>query len=198
LCSASPREKKRRFGERRGKLAPVYKSAGFLSFPSLIGSAAPPPPPVKRRKRRAKGVYADADLACEAPSCSPPGAFLHSPPEAASQKQKVASAVLLLISLQKASGAWNLKDQLVSLFGTSRDALITACPTEIAADTAEGKLLWATALALVLLMGKFSDQKHEWEIIAEKGKRWMKNNLPAVVKYDKVLQSAATAVGVQI
>jgi len=103
------------------------------------------------------------------------------------------------MSLQKTSGGWNLTDQLVSLFGTSRDTLITACPTEIAADTAEGKLLWATALALVLLMGKlFSDQKDEWEIIAEKGKRWIKNNLPTVVKYDKVLQSAATAVGVQI
>ena len=143
-------------------------------------------------------VDCDLDLVCDASSCSPPGVLLHSPPEAASQKKKEDRAVLSLISLQKASGAWDLTDQLVSLCSTSRDALITACPTEIAVGTAEGKLLWATALALVLLMGKFSDQKDEWEMIAEKGKKWMKKNLPAAVKYDNVLKSAATVVGVQI
>ena len=34
--------------------------------------------------------------------------------------------------------------------------------------TVEGKLLWATALALVLLMGKFLDQQDKWEMIAKK------------------------------
>ena len=115
-----------------------------------------------------------------------------------SQQKKEAPPVLSLISLQKASGAWDLTDQLVSLCGSSRDALITGCPAEIAVDKAEGKLLWATALALVLLMGKFLDQKDDWEMIAEKGKKWMKKNLPAAVTYDKMLEAAATAVGVQI
>ena len=112
-------------------------------------------------------------------SCSPLAPW----PGAASHGQKEAPAVLSLISLQKASGAWDLTDQLVSLCSTSRDALITACPAEIAIDTAEGKLLWATALALVLLMGKFSDQKDEWEMIAEKGKNWMKKNLSTAVTF---------------
>ena len=80
---------------------------------------------------------------------------------------------MALVRLQKASGSWDLTDQLVSLCGTSRDALLKGCPKEIAVDTGEGKLLWATALALVLLMGKFLDQKDEWEIIAEKGSKWM-------------------------
>ena len=115
-----------------------------------------------------------------------------------SQQKKEAPPVLSLISLQKASGAWDLTDQLVSLCGSSRDALITGCPAEIAVNKADGKLLWATALALVLLMGKFLDQKDEWEMIAEKGKKWMKKNLPAAVTYDKVLEAAAAAVGVQI
>ena len=114
------------------------------------------------------------------------------------QQKEESPAVLPVISLQKASGAWDLTDQLVSLCGTSRDALIRGCPTELAVDTAEGKLLWATALALVLLMGKFLDQKDEWEMIAEKGKKWMKKNLSATVKCDDVLKSAAVAVGVQI
>ena len=131
---------------------------------------------------------------------SPPRKSYKAPPApvAAYQKKKEAPAVLSLISLQKASGAWDLTDQLVSLCGTSRDVLITGCLTEIAIDTAEGKLLWATALALVLLTGKFLDQKDEWEMIAEKGKKWMKKNLPAAVKYDNVLAFAAKAVGVQI
>ena len=119
-------------------------------------------------------------------------------PDRMSQEMKEAPAALSVISLQEASGLWDLTDQLVSLCGTSRDALIKGCPKEIAADTGEGKLLWATALALVLLMGKFLDQKDEWEIIAEKGSKWIKKNLPAGVKYDNVLEAAATTVSVKI
>ncbi|XP_068682454.1 von Willebrand factor A domain-containing protein 5A-like isoform X1 [Montipora foliosa] len=113
-------------------------------------------------------------------------------------KNSSCAADLSLISLQKASGAWDLTDELVLLCGKSRDNLIKDCPVEIAGDTAEGKLLWATALALVLLMAKFLDQKDEWEMIAEKAKKWMKKNVPADIKYDSVLQSAANAIGVQI
>ena len=109
-----------------------------------------------------------------------------------------APALLSVISLQKASGAWELTDQLVSLCGTSKDSLITGCPAAIAVDTSEGKLLWATALALVLLMGKFGNKKDEWEMVQEKGKKWMKKNLPAAIKYDEVITFAAATVGVQI
>ena len=109
-----------------------------------------------------------------------------------------APALLSVISLQKASGAWELTDQLVSLCGTSKDSLITGCPAAIAVDSSEGKLLWATALALVLLMGKFGNKKDEWEMVQEKGKKWMKKNLPAAIKYDEVITFAAATVGVQI
>ena len=109
-----------------------------------------------------------------------------------------APALLSVISLQKASGAWDLTDQLVSLCGTSKDSLITGCPAAIAVDSSEGKLLWATALALVLLMGKFGNKKDEWEMVHEKGKKWMQKNLPAAIKYDEVTTFAAATVGVQI
>ena len=111
--------------------------------------------------------------------------------------QKSPQSVLTVIGLQKASGPWDLTEQLVSLCGMSRDDLIKGSPEEIAADTAEGKLLWATALALVLLMGKYSDQKDEWEMIAEKGKKWLKKNLPSTDTFTKVLNIAAAVVGVQ-
>ena len=106
--------------------------------------------------------------------------------------------LMSVISLQKASGAWDLTDQLVALCTKSRDALIAGCPREIAVETAEGKLLWTTALALVLLMGTFSDQKDEWEMIAERGTKWMKKNLPNAVNYDDVLKSAAAVIGIHI
>lgn len=114
-----------------------------------------------------------------------------------SPKQKDTQSLLSVISLQKASGSWNLTDQLVALCSTSRDDLIKGCPKEIAVTTAEGKLLWATALALVLLMGKYVDQKDEWEMIAEKGTKWLKKNLPSTDAFAKVLKSAAAVVGVQ-
>ena len=114
------------------------------------------------------------------------------------EPEEDAPALLSVISLQKASGAWELTDQLASLCGTSKDSLITGCPAAIAVDSSEGKLLWATALALVLLMGKFGNKKDEWEMVQEKGKKWMKKNLPAAIKYDEVITFAAATVGVQI
>ena len=113
-------------------------------------------------------------------------------------QEEGAPALLSVISLQKASGAWDLTDQLVFLCGKSRDSLITGCPAAIVVDKSEGKLLWATALALVLLVGKFGNKKDEWEMVAEKGKKWMKKNLPVNVKYDEMLNFAAAAIGVQI
>ena len=114
------------------------------------------------------------------------------------EPEEDAPALLSVISLQKASGAWDLTDQLVSLCEKSRDSLITGCPAVIAVETSEGRLLWATALALALLMGKFGNKKDEWEMIGEKGKKWIRKNLPANVKDDEVLNFAAAAIGVQI
>nr|XP_058965540.1 von Willebrand factor A domain-containing protein 5A-like [Pocillopora verrucosa] len=126
------------------------------------------------------------------------GSYSALPVSAHSQKKKGSQSALSVISLQKASGSWDLTDQLVSLCDASRSDLIKGCLKEIAADTAEGARLWATALALVLLMGKYSDQKDEWEMIAEKGRKWLKKNLPGSLTLDQVLESAATAVGVWV
>ena len=106
------------------------------------------------------------------------------------------SPFLSLISLQQASGAWDLSDELLALCKLSKDTVITGCPKEIAVDTSKGKLLWATALALVLLRGKFLDREDEWEMIAEKGKKWMKKNLPAALNCESMLQSATKVIDV--
>lgn len=106
------------------------------------------------------------------------------------------SPFLSLISLQQASGAWDLTDELLALCKVSKDAVVTGCPKEIAVDTSKGKLLWATALALVLLRCKFLDQEDEWEMIAEKGKKWMNKNLPAALNCESMLQSATVVIDV--
>ena len=106
------------------------------------------------------------------------------------------SPFLSLISLQQASGAWDLTDELLALCKVSKDAVVTGCPKEIAVGTSKGKLLWATALALVLLRCKFLDQEDEWEMIAEKGKKWMIKNLPAALNCESMLQSATIVIDV--
>ena len=170
----------------------------------MLGCTASPPRKIKiRRKRKrssAKFILLSADVddssSDDVDSASP---LCLSIMGGTPLKEKGGPRpIMALVTLQKASGSWDLTDQLVSLCGTSRDALINGCPKEIAVDTGEGKLLWATALALVLLMGRFLDQKDEWEMIAEKGTKWMKKNLPAGVKYEIVLEAAATAVSVKI
>ena len=164
------------------------QSKGFFS--SLFGGSL-------KKGKGEKAAHSHAAL--KSVGLAVPEASYSAPPVSAhNQKKKGSQSALSVISLQKASGSWDLTDQLVSLCDASRSDLIKGCLKGIAADTAEGKRLWATALALVLLMGKYSDQKDEWEMIAEKGKKWLKKNLPGSLTLDQVLESAATAVGVWI
>ena len=175
----------------------LKSSAGEARFKSqsstFFGGAPPPPPPL------AAAAYGGGHPGAPPPQhAALPPLLSKKAASPSSLSKKEASGVMSVISLQKASGAWDLTDQLVSLCEKSRDSLITGCPAAIAVGTSEGKLLWATALALALLMGKFGDRRNEWEMIAEKGKKWIRKNLPANVKDDEVLKFAAAAIGVQI
>ena len=175
----------------------LKSSAGGARFKSqsstFFGGAPPPPPPL------AAAAYGGGHPGAPPPQhAALPPLLSKKAASPSSLSKKEASGVMSVISLQKASGAWDLTDQLVSLCEKSRDSLITGCPAAIAVGTSEGKLLWATALALALLMGKFGDRRNEWEMIAEKGKKWIRKTLPANVKDDEVLKFAAAAIGVQI
>ena len=175
----------------------LKSSAGGARFKSqsstIFGGAPPPPPPL------AAAAYGGGHPGAPPPQhAALPPLLSKKAASPSSLSKKEASGVMSVISLQKASGAWDLTDQLVSLCEKSRDSLITGCSAAIAVDKSEGNLLWATALALVLLMGKFGDRRNEWEMIAEKGKKWIRKNLPANVKDDEVLKFAAAAIGVQI
>ncbi|XP_022810496.1 von Willebrand factor A domain-containing protein 5A-like isoform X1 [Stylophora pistillata] len=171
--------------------AAVHPSGSVWGGGSAFGV---PPPPSGPMSTSSKGFFSSLFGSAHKKK----GSFSAPPVSAHNKKEKVVHSSLSVISLQKASGSWDLTDQLVSLCDASRDDLIKICPKEIAADTAEGELLWATALALILLMGKYADQKDEWEMIAEKGTKWLKKNLPGSLTLDQVLESAATVVGVRL
>lgn len=153
----------------------------------------------KVRRTRVHPSYSSLPVCRKITNCELPGSFLAAGPLEGSSSTLTRSSRLLfssLISLQQASGAWDLTDELLALCKVSKDAVITGCPKEIAVDTSKGRLLWATALALVLLRGKFLDQEDEWEMIADKGKRWMNKNLPAALNCESMLQSASIVIDV--
>ena len=153
----------------------------------------------KVRRTRVHPSYSSLPVCRKIMNCQLPGSFRAAGPLEGSSSTLTKSSRLLflsLISLQQASGAWDLTDELLALLKVSKDAVITGCPKEIAVDTSKGKLLWATTIALVLLRGKFLDQEDEWEMIADKGKRWMNKNLPAALDCESMLQSASIVIDV--
>ena len=106
--------------------------------------------------------------------------------------------VLELIALQKASGSWEFGDQVASVCGLASSALLKSCPPSVPCSSQPGKDVWATALGLALLAGKFRDRQDEWEMIVDKGSKWLKSNLPKGVKYEDIMQAAAKALGVKL
>lgn len=104
---------------------------------------------------------------------------------------------LQIVSLQRASGSWQLTNELATSCGLALDKLRQSCPSELTSSNKDD--LWATALALACLQGKFSGQKDEWEMIAAKGTKWLQANLPQnTLSYDQIMQMAASVLGVTL
>ena len=135
----------------------------------------------------------DSDWAADCLAAPVPQAMSSPSVKASSQ-----DTVLMLITLQKASGMWELSDQLATVCGHAISTLLQSCPQNVPQESQLGKSMWATALALGLLAGKFWDRQDEWEMIAGKGKKWLKSNVPEGVNYQDVLQAAASTLGVQL
>uniref|UniRef100_A0A8C6U1M0 von Willebrand factor A domain containing 5A n=1 Tax=Neogobius melanostomus TaxID=47308 RepID=A0A8C6U1M0_9GOBI len=74
--------------------------------------------------------------------------------------------LLELVSLQKASGCWELEPALAKAVGkTSKDL----------EDKQPSKEVWATILALVWLHGLKADAKDEWELLVMKAVTWLQS-----------------------
>ncbi|XDV53409.1 hypothetical protein PO909_021915, partial [Leuciscus waleckii] len=75
--------------------------------------------------------------------------------------------LLQLVSLQKASGCWDLDATLADAFGKTEDELTNQKPAQV-----EGSV-WATLLALIWLYGCKIDQWVEWQFVAMKAVSWI-------------------------
>ncbi|KAK7117259.1 hypothetical protein R3I94_022728 [Phoxinus phoxinus] len=87
--------------------------------------------------------------------------------DAAPDPQK--DPLLQLVSLQKASGCWDLDVTLADAFGTTEDELTNQKPAQV-----EGSV-WATLLALIWLYGCKIDQRVEWQFVAMKAASWIRS-----------------------
>uniref|UniRef100_A0A671S7Q7 VWFA domain-containing protein n=1 Tax=Sinocyclocheilus anshuiensis TaxID=1608454 RepID=A0A671S7Q7_9TELE len=84
---------------------------------------------------------------------------------AAPEPQK--DPLLQLVSLQKASGCWDLDATLADVFGKTEDELTNQKPAQV-----DGSV-WATLLALIWLYGCKIEQQVEWQFVAMKAASWI-------------------------
>ncbi|XP_073688710.1 von Willebrand factor A domain-containing protein 5A-like [Garra rufa] len=75
--------------------------------------------------------------------------------------------LLQLVSLQKASGCWDLDATLADVFGKTEDELTNQKPAQV-----DGSV-WATLLALIWLYGCKIEQQVEWQFVAMKAESWI-------------------------
>nr|XP_055047544.1 von Willebrand factor A domain-containing protein 5A-like isoform X3 [Misgurnus anguillicaudatus] len=75
--------------------------------------------------------------------------------------------LLQLITLQKASGCWDLNAALARVFGKTEDELTNQKPAQV-----DGSV-WATLLSLIWLYGYKIQQQIEWQFVAMKAASWI-------------------------
>ncbi|KAI9537175.1 hypothetical protein NQZ68_027209 [Dissostichus eleginoides] len=85
--------------------------------------------------------------------------------------------LLQLVSLQKASGSWELDPALAAAVGKTSEEVENTKPAS------ENKEVWATILALIWLHGFKMDAQEEWELLAMKAVSWLRaQNAPRVTE----------------
>ena len=77
-----------------------------------------------------------------------------------------------LIGLQHADGSWDLDEALAEAIGGGDFHAMESALGSQARDH-DARRAWATALALAWLTTRVDDVRTEWQLIAEKGKRWL-------------------------
>ncbi|XP_016117889.1 von Willebrand factor A domain-containing protein 5A-like [Sinocyclocheilus grahami] len=90
--------------------------------------------------------------------------------------------LLQLVSLQKASGCWELNASLAAVFGKTEDEV-----TNRKAAQVDGSV-WATVLALIWLYAFKSDQQDEWQFVAMKAASWIRSQKRLCVSADGLSQ----------
>ncbi|XP_041919250.1 von Willebrand factor A domain-containing protein 5A-like isoform X3 [Alosa sapidissima] len=75
--------------------------------------------------------------------------------------------LLQLISLQKASGSWEMESSMAKVLKKTDDELDKLMPVGV------DKAVWATVLALIWLYGFRLDARGEWQFVAMKAASWI-------------------------
>ncbi|XP_030248732.1 von Willebrand factor A domain-containing protein 5A-like isoform X1 [Sparus aurata] len=94
-----------------------------------------------------------------------------------SPKQPPRDPLLQLVSLQKASGCWELDPALAAALGKTSEEVENTKPASVNQE------VWATLLALIWLHGFKMDAQEEWELLAMKAASWLRaQNAPCVTE----------------
>ncbi|XP_015245184.1 PREDICTED: von Willebrand factor A domain-containing protein 5A-like [Cyprinodon variegatus] len=111
------------------------------------------------------GDFLDKKQPCSVPS--PP--TVPSPPRTDIQPPRPGKNLLLqLVSLQKASGFWELDADLYAVLGKTKKEVKKSKPKSVNNE------VWASILALIWLHGFKMDAKEEWELLTMKTASWIK------------------------
>ncbi|KAK5929146.1 hypothetical protein CgunFtcFv8_010403 [Champsocephalus gunnari] len=98
------------------------------------------------------------------------------PPEAKPELPR-RDPLLQLVSLQRASGRWELDPAVAAALGKTSKEVENTQPSEV------NKEVWATILALIWLHGFKMDAQEEWELLARKAVSWLRaQNAPHVTQ----------------
>uniref|UniRef100_A0A671W9Z6 VIT domain-containing protein n=1 Tax=Sparus aurata TaxID=8175 RepID=A0A671W9Z6_SPAAU len=91
--------------------------------------------------------------------------------ESCSPKQPPRDPLLQVVSLQKASGCWELDPALAAALGKTSEEVENTKPASVNQE------VWATILALIWLHGFKMDAQEEWELLAMKAASWLRCEL---------------------
>ncbi|XP_036976838.1 von Willebrand factor A domain-containing protein 5A-like isoform X4 [Acanthopagrus latus] len=97
--------------------------------------------------------------------------------ESCSLEQPPRDSLLQLVSLQKASGCWELDPALAAALGKTSEEVENKKPSSVNQE------VWATILALIWLHGFKMDAQEEWKLLAMKAASWLRaQNAPCVTE----------------
>ena len=107
-----------------------------------------------------------------------------------SSQSPLLSSMLAIVSWQKASGAWPLSNETAQLMNMSLTDLEMYSP--FSPPLSEGQSsIWVTAVIVAWLELKCSGYVDEWELLADKARKWLKKQaLPEGMTSDTLMLAA--------
>ncbi|XP_074536372.1 von Willebrand factor A domain-containing protein 5A-like isoform X2 [Halichoeres trimaculatus] len=98
--------------------------------------------------------------------------------------------LLQLVSLQKASGCWDLDQALAAALGKTREEVEKPRPASVSQE------VWATILSLIWLHGFKMDTQDEWGLLAMKAVSWLRAQNASCV--DECVAAGNALLGCQV